>query len=161
MRYLDPKSDLVFKRVFGEHANILISFLNAMLPLDEGQVIEYLEYLPSELLPNLPILKNTVVDVRCKDNRGRQFIVEMQMIWSEIFKSRMVYNAAKTYVKELDKGLEYKQLQPVYALAMVNQIFESDSQAFYHHYQMSHQSITNRKLDDIHIIFVEIPKFRP
>lgn len=43
MRYLDPKSDLVFKRVFGEHANILMSFLNAMLPLDEGQVIEHLE----------------------------------------------------------------------------------------------------------------------
>lgn len=112
MRYLDPKSDLVFKRVFGEHANILMSFLNAMLPLDEGQVIEHLEYLPSELLPDLPIFKNTIVDVRCKDNSGRQFIVEMQMFWSDNFKSRMVYNAAKTYVKELDKGLAYKELQP-------------------------------------------------
>lgn len=47
MRYLDPKSDLVFKRVFGEHENILRSFLNAMLPLHKGQVIKYVEYLGS------------------------------------------------------------------------------------------------------------------
>jgi len=64
MRYLDPKSDLVFKRVFGEHPNILMSFLNAMLPLKKGQFIQELNYLPTELLPDLPIFKNTIVDVR-------------------------------------------------------------------------------------------------
>jgi hypothetical protein len=28
MRYLDPKNDLVFKKVFGEHPEILLSFSN-------------------------------------------------------------------------------------------------------------------------------------
>ena len=32
MRYLDPRNDLVFKRIFGEHPQILRSFLNALLP---------------------------------------------------------------------------------------------------------------------------------
>jgi hypothetical protein len=36
--YLDPKNDLVFKRVFGEHPDLLVSFLNALLPLAEGQI---------------------------------------------------------------------------------------------------------------------------
>jgi hypothetical protein len=33
-RYLDPKNDLTFKQVFGEHPNLVISFLTALLPLD-------------------------------------------------------------------------------------------------------------------------------
>ena len=39
MRHLDPKNDLVFKRVFGQNPEIVISFLNAVLPFDEEQYI--------------------------------------------------------------------------------------------------------------------------
>jgi predicted transposase/invertase (TIGR01784 family) len=74
MRYLDPKNDFIFKKIFGENANILISFLNALLPLEEGRFIISLEYLPSELVPEIPEFKNSIVDVRCKDNFGRNFI---------------------------------------------------------------------------------------
>ena len=95
MRYLDPKNDLTFKKVFGQHPHLLKSFLNAMLPLEEDQVIESLEYLPIELVPVIPLFKNTFVDVRCKDNKGRQFIVEMQMSWSNTFKQRVLFNASK------------------------------------------------------------------
>ncbi|MCE3239449.1 MAG: hypothetical protein K0R24_2430, partial [Gammaproteobacteria bacterium] len=31
-RYLNPKIDLIFKRIFGEHERIVKSFLNAILP---------------------------------------------------------------------------------------------------------------------------------
>jgi hypothetical protein len=43
MKYLDPKNDLIFKKVFGEHPDILRSFLNSMLPLPEGEEIVELE----------------------------------------------------------------------------------------------------------------------
>lgn len=33
MRYLDPKADLTFKKVFGEHKDLLISLLNACFRL--------------------------------------------------------------------------------------------------------------------------------
>jgi hypothetical protein len=49
MRYLDPKNDLTFKKVFGEHPHLLRSFLNALLPLAPGQEIVSLEYLPAGL----------------------------------------------------------------------------------------------------------------
>ena len=39
MRYLDPKVDLTFKRVFGEHPDVVKSFLNAMLPFESGDEI--------------------------------------------------------------------------------------------------------------------------
>ena len=35
-RYLDPKADLTFKKVFGEHPDLVISLLNALLPLKKG-----------------------------------------------------------------------------------------------------------------------------
>src|SRR5580700_2453154 len=75
-RYLDPKSDVVFKKVFGQHPHLLKSFLNAVLPLAPGELIETLEYLPSEQIPDIPILKRTIVDVKCYDQQGKIFIVE-------------------------------------------------------------------------------------
>jgi len=108
MQYLDPKNDLTFKRVFGEHPHLLRSFLNALLPLESGQEIVELEYLPAGLVPEIPLMKHTIVDVRCRDNRGRQFIVEMQMLWTDSFKSRVLFNASKAYVKQLDRAKEYE-----------------------------------------------------
>ncbi len=43
MKYLDPKADLTFKKVFGEHPNLVKSFLNALLPLEKDQQIEEIE----------------------------------------------------------------------------------------------------------------------
>nr|WP_167332536.1 hypothetical protein [Bacteroides timonensis] len=39
MRYLNPKADLTFKHVFGEHPDLVMSLLNALLPLDAGQAV--------------------------------------------------------------------------------------------------------------------------
>ena len=77
MRYLDPKADLTFKHVFGEHPDLVISLLNALLPLNPRHEIREIEYLPAELVPENPLRKNSIVDVRCRDAEGRQFIVEM------------------------------------------------------------------------------------
>jgi hypothetical protein len=43
MRYLDPKNDLTFKKVFGQHPHLLKSFLNALLPLEPDAQIQELE----------------------------------------------------------------------------------------------------------------------
>jgi len=160
MRYLDPKNDLTFKRVFGEHPHLLMSLLNALLPLPPGREVVELEYLPAELVPEVPFHKNSIVDVRCTDKEGRQFIVEMQMLWTDSFKSRVLFNASKAYVKQLDKGREYKGLKPVYALSLVNENFEKDTGEYYHHYSIIHNQLTGRKIDGLEFVFVELPKFK-
>jgi predicted transposase/invertase (TIGR01784 family) len=129
-----------------------------MLPLNVP--IKTLEYLPADLVPDIPLLKFSIVDVRCVDENGRQFIVEMQMLWTDSFKSRVLFNASKAYVKQLDKGGEYKQLQPVYALSLVNEIFEPDVTDFYHHYKIVHLAHNNKVLKGLEFVFVEIPKFK-
>ena len=125
-KYLDPKADLTFKKVFGEHKNLVISFLNALLPLDKGKKIKSIEYLPSEMPPRTPFSKDTIVDVRCEETGGRKFIVEMQMNWTANFKQRVLFNAAKAYVSQMPKGKKYHLLQPVYSLNLVNDTFEPE-----------------------------------
>jgi hypothetical protein len=75
-KYLDPKNDVVFKKIFGEHPRLLISFLNALLKFEDGGVIINIEYLKDELIPANPLKQRSIVDVRWKDSNGRQFIVE-------------------------------------------------------------------------------------
>ncbi len=160
MRYLDPKNDLTFKRIFGEHPHLCMSLLNSLLPLDESQQIVSLEYQSGEMVPEIPLLKNSIVDVRCTDKMGRQFIVEMQMFWSESFKSRVVFNASKAYVKQLDSAKEYKMLQPVYALSLVNETFERDTEEYYHNYKIVNINNIEKRIEGLEFIFIELPKFK-
>ena len=162
MTYLDPKADLTFKKVFGEHEELVKSLLNALLPFQTPEEeIRTLEYLPAELVPENPLRKNSIVDVRCRDGRGRQFIVEMQMVWSKEFKQRVLYNTSKAYVRQLDEGKDYSLLQPVYSLNLVNEVFEPDIPGYYHYYQLVHNERTDKVIDGLHLVFVELPKFKP
>lgn len=162
MRYLDPKADLTFKRVFGEHADLLKSLLNSLLPLEtEEQMIDTLEYLPAEQVPDNPMKKNSIVDVKCRDKTGRVFIVEMQMIWSEEFKQRVLFNASKAYVRQLNRSEDFELLQPVYALAIVNDIFEPDDDLCIRNYGLVEIENTNKVIDGLFLTFVELPKFQP
>jgi len=160
-RYLDPKNDLIFKRVFGEHPKLLQSFLNAIMPLKQGIYIEELHYLPPEQVPHSKSKKNSIVDVKCIDNEKQQFIVEMQMLWSEAFKNRIVFNAGKAYVKQLDKNEEYDILKPVYTLAIINDIFDHKTDAFYHHYQIVNRENTDEVIHGLEFVLIELPKFCP
>lgn len=161
MRYLDPKADLTFKKVFGEHEDLVISLLNALLPLRADEEVIEVEYLPAELVPDNPLRKNSIVDVRCVDAVGRQFIVEMQMVWSPEFLQRVLFNSAKAYVRQLDKGFDYSLLKPVYSLNLVNDIFEPQLPEYYHYFKLVHEEHTEKVIDGLHLVFVELPKFTP
>ena len=78
MRYLDPKNDIAFKKIFGTHKDLCISLLNALLPLGDNHEIKDLEYVDSAVLPDTPLKKNSIVDVRCKDIEGREFLFDVE-----------------------------------------------------------------------------------
>lgn len=159
-RYLDPKSDLVFKKIFGHHPELLKSFLNAILPLPADCIIESLVYIPTESAPEISAFKYSIVDVRCLDNHGRYFIVEMQIEWIKDFMQRMVYNAAATYVHQLKKGDPYRNLSPVYGVAIINDTFDKGPDWF-HHFQMAKHGDGSTKLNDIQLVLIELPKLKP
>ena len=160
-RYLDPKADVVFKKIFGEHPKLLISFLNALLPLPANSPIVSLTYLQNEQIPVIPEFKRTIADVKCTDSEGRVFIVEMQMNWTDNFKQRLLFGTSQAFVKQLDKGQEYKFLQPVYGLGLVAEIYEKTTPDWYHHYQLVKKGDANHSnvIEHLQLIFIELPKF--
>ena len=161
VKYLDPKNDLTFRKIFGEHPKIMKSFLNSILPLKEGQQIVELSYLEPELIPELPSLKRSIVDVNCIDNIGRQFIVEMQMYWTSAFKQRMLFNGSKAYVRQLKKKEKYTELKSVYGLSLVDDIYlPQHKDIYYHHYQFVHTEINQEIIQGLEFVFVELPKFK-
>jgi predicted transposase/invertase (TIGR01784 family) len=160
MTYLDPKNDLTFKKIFGEHPEILMDFLNAILPLPTNQQIIELSYLQAEQTPVIPLFKNSIVDVKCVDSIGRIFIVEMQMLWTDSFANRVVFNASKALVKQLEKGEEYRNLQPVYALSLVNQNYDNNTTEYLHHYKIVNVENKNMTLNGLEFVFVELPKIK-
>ena len=139
MRYLDPKADLTFKKVFGEHPDLVISLLNALLPFGTPEEeIEEIEYLSPEQVPVTPLMRYTIVNVSCRDKRGRLFLVEIQVLWSIAFMQRVLFSDSKAYVRSLRSGREikYDLLQPVYSLNLVNDIFLPDIPDAYHDYKI-------------------------
>ena len=162
MKYLDPKADLTFKKVFGQHPDLLISLLNALLPLSDDEQIKSISYLPTELVPELYAHKKSIMDVLCEDLCGRKFCVEMQMEWSNSFKQLVLFNASKLYVTQAMKKDQYSSLQPVYSLNLVNDVFEHDMpERFIHNYKIVHDRNSEKVIDGLHFTFIELPKFTP
>lgn len=160
-RYLDPKSDVVFKKIFGEHPHLLKHFLNAVLPLPDDQHIVSLEYLLPEQTPEIPTFKRTIVDVKCKDEKGKIFIVEMQMEWTDSFMQRLLFGTAQAYVKQLKAGEDYHLLNPVYGLALVDAIFDKKTPDWYHHYGLVKVANPSEEIiKGLTLVFVELPKFK-
>ena len=166
-RYLDPKTDLTFKKVFGQHKNLVKSLLNALLPLPKGMTIEEVEYASSETIPETEAKKYSIVDVRCTDNRGRQFLVEMQSFWKTFYFERTLFSAAAAFHNQLVKGASFGDLRDVYALTLVNDKAFSyrPSQGEDEEY-MQEFYITNKNHQDdvrtnISLIFIELPKYKP
>lgn len=160
-RFLDPKSDIVFKKIFGQHPELIKSFLNGILPLPEGRLIKSISYLTPEQSPRIPSMKNTIVDVKCTDQEDRVFIVEMQMTWSKSFLKRFLFGTSKAYVQQLEKGKYYDKLCPVYGVALVNTEFEDTNEDWFHHYRLTNAKDLDKTLEGIELLFLELPKFNP
>lgn len=164
-KYLNPKADLTFKLLFGENPDLVKSLLNALLPLEPGHEIERVEYATPEMIPENPGKKNSIVDVRCHDNQGREFIVEMQLYWSDEFRQRVMLNASKAVVKQAGTGEDYSLIQPVYSLNLVNEGLNLGDgvgpDEFYHHYAVVNVEHTDRILEGFHFVFIDLKKFTP
>ncbi len=113
--FADPKTDFIFKRIFGSepHKHLLIKLLNTLLELDEGRLITALSYLGPEQKVPLPEMKLSVVDVKCVDQRGVRYVVEMQLFNVQGFEERVIYNASKAFTMQLRTAEDYRHLRGV------------------------------------------------
>ncbi len=90
---IDPKIDCVFKALLGTERNrrLLIHFLNAILAGDLAAPITEVEilnpYNEREFLDD----KLSIVDVKARDERGRLYQVEIQLLGHPDLPARILY----------------------------------------------------------------------
>ena len=161
MKYLDPKADLTFKKIFGNHPARLISLLNALLPLSEEEQIHEIKYLPTELVPENNSYRYAITNILCTDAKSNKFCVVIRIEWSDAFQQRVQFLASELYVNPAIKQVKYFAQYPTYSLNLINDIFAHDTPDFIHNYRIVHDKDSNKVIEGLHFTFIELPKFTP
>ena len=160
-KFLDPKNDVAFKRIFGteKHKNILIHFLNDMLGFSGEEKIQQISFLKSAQDPDIASKKQSIVDVLCTDQKGCQYIVEMQVARTKGFEKRAQYYAAKAYVSQMNSGEAYHKLKEIIFLAITDFVMFPDKKEYKSDHIILDKNSHSQDLKDFYFCFLELPKF--
>lgn len=129
-KYINPYTDYGFKRLFGEEPskNLLLDFLNELLGEKEEKITK-LSYQPTEKLPITVGNRKAIFDIFCTNEKGEQFIVEMQKVEQQYFKDRMLYYSTfpiQTQAKDKAKNWDF-ELKHVYAIGILDFSFKEEN----------------------------------
>jgi predicted transposase/invertase (TIGR01784 family) len=160
-KFLNPKNDLAFKRIFGTEKNkdILIHFLNDIFGRTSNP-IEAVTFLKSAQDPEIAAQRASIVDILCQDAQGNRFIVEMQVANEDGFEKRAQYYAAKTYIEQREKGVKFADLKEVTFLAITNFSLFPDKKEYLSHHVVLDKQTLEQNLKDFSFSFLELPKFK-
>lgn len=161
MRFIDPKIDFAFKKIFGssDSKDILINFLNAIL-YEAQPLIEDLEIIDSQ--PENPTLgaQETRLDVKATINGDRIALVEIQLINVPSFGNRVLYNAAKSYSQQLTGKDRYERLKTVISLKIADfEMFENQPEFMSRFVFQEKEQQFECPDTEIELVFLELPKF--
>lgn len=160
-KFLDPKNDVAFKKIFGTEKNkdILIHFLNDMITFKERGPIKEVTFLKTIQDPETAAKKTSIVDILCKDNKGNQYIVEMQVAKEKGFEKRAQYYASKAYISQAHAGGEYHNLKEVIFLAISDFVMFPNKKGFKSDHVILDKDSYENDLRDFSFTFLELPKF--
>jgi len=161
-KFLNPKNDIAFKRIFAANRNkdILIHFLNDMLEFKNKSPIIDIEVLKTTQEQVIAPCRASVLDILCKDKQGGQYIVEMQVADSCDFIKRIQYYIASVYSLQLRKGENYEHLQPVAVISITNFTLFPEKQDFKSDHLILDRKTQENDLADLCFVFLELPKFK-
>ncbi|HJT36681.1 MAG TPA: Rpn family recombination-promoting nuclease/putative transposase [Pirellulales bacterium] len=157
----DPKVDFAFKHVFGREQNIglLMSLLDAILQPSGGQGIASLEIMNPFNDKDTLDDKLSILDIKARDQVGRQFNIEMQMLAYGAFRQRALYYWARLHQGQLRKGEDFRVLRPTIAVCFVDTpLFPAldDYHLIFELRERRHQALFT---DQMAVHILELPKF--
>jgi predicted transposase/invertase (TIGR01784 family) len=162
MRFIDPRTDFAFKKIFGSDKSkpILISFLNALVYQGQDRIKD-LEIIDPYQAAKVLGLKDTYLDVKAVLDDDTKVIIEMQGDYLPGFEQRILYNGAKGYANQLVRGQRYSELNSVIALTITNfNLFKNLEQVITYFEFKERNTLINYPFSAITMIFVELPKFK-
>ncbi len=158
---VDPTVDYAFKYVFGREstAPILVDLLDSVLDPPPGHRIRELDLLnpfnPKEALDD----KLSILDIKARDQSGRQFNVEMQMLASRYYEKRILYYWAKLHQQQLHEGENYLALRPTVSISFLNHVLFPQVAEFHLVFRLAEKAHSFALTDEIEFHILELPKF--
>ena len=158
---VDPKVDYAFKYLFGREsslpilANVLESVLHASLDEKIRELVLLNPFNPKEAFDDT----SSILDIKARDNTGRLFNIEMQMLSYPAYDQRIVYYASRLHQQQLHEGQEYSALRPTISISFLNHLLFPEVES--HHLQFGLLERTHRFAlnDDLEFHILELPKF--
>ncbi|MDR2637943.1 MAG: Rpn family recombination-promoting nuclease/putative transposase [Zoogloeaceae bacterium] len=156
---LPPKSDEVFKMLFGNEQNkeILAGFLKAVLPLpdDDYEEIEILNpFLPGEALND----KIGILDLKLRLKSGRLIDVEIQVANHAAFRERVLYYLTRLFTSQIGEGDSYRKLKPAIGIIITDFLWIADSPDYHTDYLFCSRKNGSVFSDYLTIHTLELPK---
>ncbi|MEQ8539378.1 MAG: Rpn family recombination-promoting nuclease/putative transposase [Coleofasciculus sp. D1-CHI-01] len=161
MKFISPKVDYAFKKIFGseQSKDILISFLNAIIYGEEKKIQSLTianPYNPGQLIS----LKESYLDIKAVLSDSSIVVIEMQIAPMASFNKRVVYNLAKAYSNQLGTGEDYPILNPVIAVTVTDFILLKKYDEVISQFVFQEKTKKIELFDnELQLIFVELPKF--
>lgn len=159
---IDPKVDYAFKHVFGreESKPALVSLLNAVLQPAEGKGIASLELLNPFNEKASETAKLSIVDIKARDESGRQFLIEMQMLAADVFRLRALYYWATLYHEQLHQGEDWAALRPTIAVCFVDTPLFSKLDDYHLTFELRERRHQTLFTDQLAVHILELSKFK-
>ena len=163
-KYINPFTDYGFKKIFGdeEDTELLESLINDILGFEGQDKIAKITFKNGELLPDSPEDRKAIFDLYCIDEKGSEFIVELQKVHQEHFQSRALYYTTFPIQEQAIRGRWNFSLTPIYFIGLLN--FEvgkfKDSIEYLHHGKITDVKTKEVMYDNLNMVYVEIPKLK-
>lgn len=158
---IDPRIDIAFKKVFGSEPwrDLTASLINAVLEPPPPQLVVDVELLNPYSEKMALDDKVSILDIKVRDDQGRLYNLEMQMLATASLVQRLLYYWSKIYSQELAVGDDYTRLRPTISICFVNGILFRDWPE--HHTRFRLLDATGRLCltDDLVVHLIELPKF--
>ena len=112
MKYLDPKADLTFKKILGNHPDRLKNLLNTLQSLNEDELIRQQQYLPTT--EELEISGFTDAELRAYDKFWDSVSVERTLLddrYQKGMEEGMEKGRAEGIAEGIEEGMSQRSLE--------------------------------------------------
>ncbi len=158
---LNPKIDLVFKKIFGteKNKNILKSLINSILPKNE-QVVELTIKNPYNE-QNFMGDKLSVVDIKATDENGNWFDIEIQVKEQKYYGKRAIFYHSEIYGNQLSEGDTYDKLHKTIIISILDFDYFLEDKRYFRRccYKDFETGELYPQLDYADLYFIELRKF--
>lgn len=159
---VDPKVDYAFRKLFASQANsdLLVDLLGAVLNPPPDQRIVSAEILTPFNEKDTEDDKETILDIKARDQLGRQYNVEMEMSPTGTFPARLLYYWAVLHASQLAVGDDYEKLKPTISICFADGVLFPQVPDFHLDFQLRsarHPELIFLRHQEVHT--VELRKF--